>query len=244
MVPAPTHAVRRGSTGNVRFAVKAKQLNGTGDSGTGLARGAFTLVELLAVLAIISLLASLLLPGLVRVKEKAKVIRIHAELYGIGLALEMYSADHENQLPPVRVNCNSDLAAHWCELPVELAKDKYLPAGQEGGREADLEDLFNRDHTYKYAAPGPQLLNGRPAGNYALWAPTNVPSMSGGGRYFSDLKDSPVRWVVWSLGPRPNSRKSQGAYAPLSADTWYRHAGDGGVVARFATKESGQYKTP
>ena len=244
MLPAAANTVRRSLSASMLLAVKAKRFDTVGDGATRLARSAFTLVELLATVAIIGLLASLLLPSLIRAKETAKVARIHAELYGIGLALEMYSADRENQLPPVRVNCNSDLATHWCELPVELATQGYLPAGRQGGREADLEDLFNRDHTYKYAAPGPQLLNGRPAGNYALWVPTNAPTMSGGGEYFSDPKDSPVRWVVWSLGPRPSSKKSQGTYAPLSANTWYRHAGDGGVVARFATKENTQYKTP
>ncbi len=89
-------------------------------------RKAFTLVELLLVIAIIAVLAALLLPVLARSKEKAKVTRVHAELYGIGLALEMYSADHGNKVPPVRVNCNSDLSAHWCELPVELANEHYL----------------------------------------------------------------------------------------------------------------------
>ena len=205
---------------------------------------AFTFIELLVVIAIIALLASLVLPALARAKEKAKVVRVHAELNGIGLALEMYSADYNNKLPPVRVNCNSDLASHWCQLPVELGEEKYLPRTHQGGREADLEDLFDPGHTYKYAAPGPQLLNGAPAGNYALWSPTNAPDMSGGGAYFSDLKTSPVRWVVWSLGPRPNSPKSESSYAPLGGDSWYRRTGDSGVLARFAVKNGTQFKTP
>ena len=75
---------------------------------------AFTLVELLVVIAIIALLAGLLLPVLARAKEKANVTRVRAELYGIGLALEMYSTDYAGKLPPVRVNCNSDLLTHWC----------------------------------------------------------------------------------------------------------------------------------
>ena len=204
----------------------------------------FTLVELLVVIGIIAVLASLLLPALARAKEKAKVVRVHAELRGIGLALEMYSSDYRNKLPPVRVNCNSDLSSHWCQLPVELAAERYLPRSHLGGREADLEDLFDPGHTYKYAAPGPQLLNGAPAGNYALWSPTNAPEMSGGGVYFTDLKSSPVRWVVWSLGPRPNSPKSQSTYAPLSDASWYRRTGDGGVLARFAVKNGTQYKSP
>jgi len=206
---------------------------------------AFTLVELLVVIAIIGILAALLLPALARAKEKAKVTRVRGELYGIGLALEMYSEDHANNLPPVRVNCNSDLSSHWCELPVELANERYLPHSNQGGLEADLEDVFNPGHTYKYAAPGPQLLNGAAAGNYSLWVPTNAPTdMAGGGKYFTDPKISPVHWVVWSLGPQPNSPKSLGTYAPLSSDDWYRHAGDGGVIVRFADHNGTQYTSP
>jgi hypothetical protein len=155
------------------------------------------------------------------------------------------SEDHANNLPPVRVNCNSDLAAHWCELPVELANERYLPHGNQGGLEADLEDVFNPGHTYKYAAPGPELLNGAAAGNYSLWVPTNAPTdMSGGGKYFTDPKVSPVHWVVWSLGPKPNSPKSLGTYAPLSSDDWYRRTGDGGVIVRFADRNGTQFTSP
>ena len=205
---------------------------------------AFTLVELLVVIAIIGILAGLLLPTLSHAREKAKAVRVHAELYGIGLALEMYSTDYDNKLPPVRVNCNSDLASHWCELPVELARNGYLPHGSQGGLEADLEDIFNPHHTYKYAAPGPQLLNGGPGGNYALWVPTNSPDMSGSGKYFTDPKTSPVRWVVWSLGPQPDSPKSQATYAPLTSDSWYRGAGDSGVIIRYADHDGTQFTSP
>ena len=206
---------------------------------------AFTLVELLVVIAIIGILAALLLPALARAKEKAKVTQVRGELYGIGLALEMYSEDHANNLPPVRVNCNSDLSSHWCELPIELANERYLPHSNQGGLEADLEDVFNPGHTYKYAAPGPQLLNGAAAGNYSLWVPTNAPTdMASGGKYFTDPKISPVPWVVWSLGPQPNSPKSLGTYAPLSSDDWYRRTGDGGVIVRFADRSGTQFTSP
>jgi prepilin-type N-terminal cleavage/methylation domain-containing protein len=205
---------------------------------------AFTLVEVLVVIAIIGVLAGLLLPVLSRSRERAKVVRAHAELYGIGLALEMYSSDYDNRLPPVRVNCNSDLATHWCELPVELARQHYLSRGNQPGRDAKLLDIFNREHTYKYAAPGPQLLNGAPAGNFALWIPTNAPGTATAGKYFTDPKVSPVRWVVWSLGPQPNGSKSQSSYAPLSPDSWYRTAGDGGVIVRYADRDGTQFTSP
>jgi general secretion pathway protein G len=204
---------------------------------------AFTMVELLVVIAIIGLLASLLLSALAPAKERAKVVRVHGELYGIGLALEMYSMDNESN-PPVRVNCNSNLREDWCELPVELAQQGYLPHGP-AGCDADIEDVFNCGHTYKYAAPGPQLLNGAPTANYSLWVPTNAPTdMSGGGKYFTDPKISPVRWVVWSLGPQPNSPKSLGTYAPLSSDDWYQRTGDSGVIVRYADRDGTQFTSP
>ena len=202
----------------------------------------FTLVELLVVIAIIALLASLLLPVLARAKEKANVTRVRAELYGIGLALEMYATDYAGKLPPVRVNCNSDLLTHWCELPVELAALNYVGGSRKAGCNADLEDVFNPDHTYKYAAPGPQLLNGGPTAPYKLWVPTNAPlDMSGGGKYFTDPKISPVKWVVWSLGPQPNSQKTLMTHSPLISDSWYNRTGGGGVIARYADRNGTQF---
>jgi len=206
---------------------------------------AFTLIELLVVIAIIAILAGLLLPAFARAREKAKAVRVHVELNAVGLALEMYADDHDGALPPVRVNCNSDFAAHWCQFPIELAREGYLPRGGGPGREANLEDLFNPGQTYKYAAPGPLLLNDDPGGQYQLWVPDDFPaSFATTGKRHSDPKTSPVRWVVWSLGPRPNSRESLHSEAPLARASWYRRTGGGGVIARFAAQNGAQYKTP
>jgi prepilin-type N-terminal cleavage/methylation domain-containing protein len=206
---------------------------------------AFTLLELLVVIAIIALLASLLLPALARAKEQAKAAKVHAELYGLGLALQMYSDDHEEQLPPVRVDCNTDLADHWCQFPVELALSGYLPKSNRPGMAANMEDIFNPGHTYKYAAPGPQLLNDSPGGNFKLWVPNDFPQCAtNAGRWVTNPAESPVRWVVWSMGPRPNSPKSQAPRAPLAATSWYRHAGDSGILLRFATRDGLQIKSP
>ena len=164
------------------------------------------------------------------------------ELYGIGLALDMYATDNAGKFPPVRVNCNTDLRLDWCELPVELANQRYLPHGP-AGLDADLQDVFNPGHTYKYAAPGPQLLNGSPTANYELWEPTNLATMSGGGQYFTNPKLSPIRWVVWSLGPQPDSPKAQDTYAPLNRESWYTQAGDTGVIARYANHDGTQFST-
>lgn len=207
--------------------------------------GAFTLIELLVVIAIIALLASMMLPALSRAKEKAKVVKVHTELNGVGLALEMYSEDNGGKLPPVRVDCNTDLATHWCTFPVELVEQRYLRAGSKPGMAANMEDVFNPEHTYKYAAPGPQLLNNAASGDYQLWVPEDVPHCATtNGQYHSRLRDSPVRWVIWSMGPRPQSPESQDEHAPMTRRSWYKRTGKGGVIARFQTRNGTQYKTP
>jgi prepilin-type N-terminal cleavage/methylation domain-containing protein len=211
----------------------------------GFPVAAFTLIELLVVIAIIAILASLLLPALSRAKEQAKVVKVHAELYGVGLALEMYSVDNEGQLPPVRVNCNTDLFSHWCQFPVELAEQGYLARGDKPGMAANMEDVFNPGHTYKYAIPGPCLLNDSAGPNYKLWVPTDFPECaSTTGKYYSTQNDSPARWVLWSMGPQPNSAKSQDSRAPMANRSWYRKAGDSGIIVRFATRDGMQVKNP
>jgi hypothetical protein len=110
---------------------------------------------------------------------------------------------------------------------------------------ANMEDVFNPGHTYKYATPGPCILNDTPNGNHRLWVPDDAPECaSSSGKYYSNRADSPVRWVLWSQGPRPTSAKSLDSRAPVASRSWYRRAGEGGVIARMATQEGMQFKTP
>ena len=65
----------------------------------GRQRLAFTLVELLAVLAVIALLGSLLLPALGRAKEKSKGALCLGNLRQWHLALSMYMHDNNDSIP-------------------------------------------------------------------------------------------------------------------------------------------------
>ncbi|MEI8291325.1 MAG: prepilin-type N-terminal cleavage/methylation domain-containing protein [Verrucomicrobiota bacterium] len=63
---------------------------------------AFTLVELLTVIAIIALLTALLLPVLGRTKESARATVCLSNLRQIGIALQIYVQENNNKLPMLR----------------------------------------------------------------------------------------------------------------------------------------------
>ena len=68
---------------------------------------AFSLVELLCVIAIISLLAALLLPALVQGKARAKRIGCENNLRQTGIAFQMFMHDHNSKFP-MSVSTNED----------------------------------------------------------------------------------------------------------------------------------------
>ena len=60
---------------------------------------AFTLVELLVVIAVIGILAGILLPALARAKSRGNSAYCLNNLRQFGLALQMYAGDHDDALP-------------------------------------------------------------------------------------------------------------------------------------------------
>jgi prepilin-type N-terminal cleavage/methylation domain-containing protein/prepilin-type processing-associated H-X9-DG protein len=60
---------------------------------------AFTLIELLVTIAIIVILAGLLLPAIGSIKEKTNAVKCASNLRQIGVAINLYAADHDQRLP-------------------------------------------------------------------------------------------------------------------------------------------------
>ncbi len=93
----------------------------------------FTLIELLTVVAIISLLISILTPSLSRARDQSKATACGARLHDMATALNVYANDHGGSLPPAEFytkepNCKFG----WCEVLAEQLYRQKPPAEPNG----------------------------------------------------------------------------------------------------------------
>ncbi|MBI1390815.1 MAG: prepilin-type N-terminal cleavage/methylation domain-containing protein [bacterium] len=75
-------------------------LNKTTSGGVMRTKQAFTLIELLIVVAIIGILAAIAVPNFLNAQIKAKYARCLSDMRGCQTALEMYALDHGGKIPP------------------------------------------------------------------------------------------------------------------------------------------------
>jgi prepilin-type N-terminal cleavage/methylation domain-containing protein/prepilin-type processing-associated H-X9-DG protein len=74
---------------------------------------AFTLIELLVVIAIIAILASMLLPALSRAKERAHAIRCVSNLKQLGIAVTLYTQEHNGL---IQIDAPLDPDITWASI--------------------------------------------------------------------------------------------------------------------------------
>ncbi len=142
-------------------------------------RGAFTLIELLIVVLIIAILASIAVPNLLQAQIRARVSRAEADLRTIATALETYRVD-ANHYPPTplwslpsrdfRLKRLTTPVAYMTSLPQEV----FSPDGEQ--------------ETYPYWSPG---LN-----DAMKYSPIYF--------YLDDERERRGRWALFSRGPDLN----------------------------------------
>ncbi|MFH1496515.1 MAG: prepilin-type N-terminal cleavage/methylation domain-containing protein [Verrucomicrobiota bacterium] len=132
-------------------------------------RAAFTLVELLTVIAIIGVLAAILIPIVGRVRDSARSSQCMSNLRQIGVSLKLYITDHKNTLPPTyNWTPTSELVAgEWAKQ-----LDAYLPRREANKLHevftcpaADYHGATGKDLSNTYGAAG-AFMGIAPAGSY------------------------------------------------------------------------------
>lgn len=203
----------------------------------------FSLIELVVALAVLALLAALAAPPLLDSIERGRVARVTLDLQTAEVALEAYRTDH-GFYPPVVVSCMAADQGEVLQLPQELADGGYLPKNTRTKTSTLLEDPFHPGSTYKYAAPENYWMNGSKQNDrYPVWVPGDFPSCLAETGKADDSPNSPLAWVVWSPGPRPDKMKAWNMKAPLAASTWYRNTGGSGVIARYKQRDGATWST-
>jgi prepilin-type N-terminal cleavage/methylation domain-containing protein len=207
---------------------------------------AFSLVELLVVIALVALLIGLLLPSLKSARQAACVVRAHADLRTCTQVLEVYQLDHAGALPPTRFSCSDGTAF---PLPLELARKKYLPRSGDDERAVHFPDVFGEGETYRYRAPGPAWVNETmyvADGSY-LYVPDDAPICAAEtGDYINVPRQSPVRYAVWSIGPEAGAAKLA-RYAnrlPLPRWLWLGAGERSGVITHFQDHAGRLFQSP
>jgi type II secretion system protein G len=84
---------------------------------------AFTLIELLIVVAIIGILAAIAIPNFLEAQVRAKVSRSYADFHTLSLAMEMYNTDTDS-FPP---DYGPDEMSSWRFLTTPLAYTTKVP---------------------------------------------------------------------------------------------------------------------
>jgi prepilin-type N-terminal cleavage/methylation domain-containing protein/prepilin-type processing-associated H-X9-DG protein len=127
--------------------------------------GGFTLLELLVVVAIISVLASLLLPALAKGKAQGTSASCKNHLHQLGLALEMYVEQNRHQYPNEKTMLWFDALLPY--YPLQWTNPAYHCPGYKGGISLFAGSLPH-DPLGSYA------YNGRGVGNYDSLSPLYI----------------------------------------------------------------------
>jgi prepilin-type N-terminal cleavage/methylation domain-containing protein/prepilin-type processing-associated H-X9-DG protein len=138
---------------------------------------AFTLVELLVVIAIIAILAALLLPVVAKSKEQGRSSACLSNLRQIGVAVQLYTMDHENRMPVMYdalLSTNGALVTNTATI--DLVLSNYLGNVRVLACPSDDKQLFVRTAS-SYAWNS--LINGQDAERLSVFAiqfdPHNIP---------------------------------------------------------------------
>lgn len=145
---------------------------------------AFTLMELLVVVAILAILAAFLMPSLRSAQEASRSSRCLSNLHQLGLATQLYTEDHNQSFPPWMSNGGT---ARWSDLiTVHVPSLDPLAFGADSLSRERIKNvwhcptiakklhIFNMNQITVWTMGSTSMVNGNLVGNCSSAAPCPV----------------------------------------------------------------------
>ena len=150
---------------------------------------AFTLIELLIVVAIIAILAAIAVPNFLEAQTRSKVARCRSDMRTMATAFESYAVDNNNKYPPEYLGVNPDgereqRAQKHLTTPVSYITSIFLDPFKSKTVWGDQG--FYRYYNYLQRTGG--LIN---------FAVSMDPPSGDKAAFF----DKQVAWMIFSFGP-------------------------------------------
>ena len=135
------------------YPVKSRQMQDHHTTGIAVkSRSAFTLVELLIVIAMLSVLLAMLLPAVGQAREKARQALCSSHVRQIGVTFHLYAQDHQDMLPPFGQYCCGNANAkvpYWWQILPEYTGNPLEAIGIENSSAlACPSNRFLNNYTY------------------------------------------------------------------------------------------------
>ncbi len=125
-------------------------------------RNAFTLIELLIVVAIIAILAAIAVPNFLEAQVRSKVSRAKADLRTMRTAMELYYVDHNRYVPDF-INGNPfDEVVAWVQLTTPVAYITSIFWQPFELRDGRHHNPYGSQEPYVYWGPHWEQKGGRP----------------------------------------------------------------------------------
>ncbi|MBN2325789.1 MAG: type II secretion system protein [Candidatus Omnitrophica bacterium] len=184
---------------------------------------AFTLIELLIVVAIIGILAAIAVPNFLNAQIRAKVAGAQADMRNLGTAIESYRLDYNNPPRSYSEGCYTGVCKgtqfsryrRLAQLTTPVAYMSSIP-----------EDKFNNMILQENST---ELVN-----TYPYWEPKMADTYrtpNGLGRHFKDQSHPNGLWAMMSYGPDGDFEAAGGGdLAPYETSNGLSSNGD---IMRF-----------